>query len=156
MPSCSLDAAMEADYFGRHPPSDHRLLPGDVPPHIAGERVHVFWWENTHDDAGRVIGRSGRWYPAVVQSYLAATHTLNVRYYEAMHINDVERHYDDGGALSEEIDAIDIVREHVYFVPDETPSPTLRVSSSTVHTRTEARAFRQTNPDTHPRAHADR
>ena len=136
MPSSSLvDLAMEADHNGRNPPSDHRLLVGNVPTDIAGKRVDVFWWV---DDERSVSGRSGQWYPAVVQSYDAGTGTLTVRYYERSVV---------GGALSNETDPIDIAQEHVYLVPDETE----KVRRPSI---TRARAHAHTHSRPHTLAHS--
>ena len=154
MPSSSLvDLAMEADHNGRNPPSDHRLLVGNVPTDIAGKRVDVFWWE---DDER--IGRVGRWYSAVVQSYDAGTGTLIVCYQEVKLERSVV-----GGAPSNEIDTIDISLEHVYLVPDETekvrrPSITrARAHAHThAHTHWHTPAFPHSPSELQHRAHAQR
>ena len=135
MPSSTqVDAAIEADHNGRNPPSDHRLLVGDVPTDIAGKRVEVFWWET---DKGSVTGCVGRWYSAVVQSYDADTGTLIVCYNEVtLECSEV------GGAPSSEIDTIDISLEHVHLVPDETE----KVRRPSI---TRARAHAHTHAHTH-------
>ena len=144
MPSNVLvDRDMEADLNGRNPPSDHRLLPGEVPCDIAGERADVFWWENVYDDAGVVTGRKGRWYPAVVHGYDADKGTLTVRYYAGGVV---------GGKLSRKMDAIDIAQEHVYLVPDER-SETNRVRRPRI-TRALAHAHTQPGSHTHSHPHA--
>ena len=156
MPSSSLvDRAMEADHNGRNPPSDHRLLVGNVPTDIAGKRVDVFWWEA---DERSVTGRVGRWYSAVVQSYDAGTGTLIVCYQEVKLERSVV-----GGAPSNEIDTIDISLEHVYLVPDETekvrrPSITrARAHAHThAHTHWHTPAFPHSPSELQHRAHAQR
>ena len=141
MPSSVLvDPAMEADYHGRSPPSDRRLLPVDIPRKIEGARVDVFWWVNAHDDEGAVTGRSGRWYPAVVHGYDADTGTLTVRYYAGSVV---------GGKLSRKIDAIDIAQEHVYLVLDESD----KVRRPRI-TRALAHAHSQSGSHTHTHPHA--
>ncbi len=138
MPSSVLvDRDMATDYHGRNPPSDHRLLPGEVPCDIKGERVDVFWWSNVHDDKGTVTGRKGRWYPALVHGYDADTGTLTVRYYAGSVV---------GGKLSRKIDAINIVQEHVYLVPDESD----RVRRPRI---TRALAHGHTQPGSHTHSH---
>lgn len=112
---------------GTHP-ARIASLRGDVQSDIVGERVDVFWWLDIHNAEGKVIDRSGRWYPAVVQSCNVHTGTLEVRYYEVVRRKLVEedpldeRYYEGsvvGGPLSGDIDEIDIEEEHVYWVPDE-------------------------------------
>ena len=143
---------MEDDYCGRNPPSENRLFRGDVQSDIVGERVDVFWWLDIHNAEGKVIDRSGRWYPAVVQSCNVHTGTLEVRYYEVVRRKLVEedpldeRYYEGslvGGPLSGDIDEIDIEEEHVYWVPDESkkvrrPCITRACARSRSHSRPHA------------------
>ena len=128
---------MEDDYCGRNPPSGQRIFPEHLLPAIVDERVDVFWWLDIHNAEGKVIDRSGRWYPAVVQSCDVHTGTLAVRYYEVVHNKWVKEdtheefglsferyatYYEGsvvGGPLSGDIDVIDVKEEHVYLVPDD-------------------------------------
>ena len=120
----------------------------------------MFWWLDIHNAEGKVIDRSGRWYPAVVQSCNVHTGTLEVRYYEVVRRKLVEedpldeRYYEGslvGGPLSGDIDEIDIEEEHVYWVPDESkkvrrPCITRACARSRSHSRPHAWAHSRLPP----------
>ena len=157
---------MEADYCWKNPVSDHRIFPEDLLPGIKGKRVEVFWLLGDEDGEGNVIGHSGRWYSAEVQSYDVVTGTLNVRYYEVVHNKWVKEdtheefglsferyatYYEGsvvGGPLSGDIDVIDVKEEHVYLVPDDESDKVRRPSI----TRARARSRSHSRP--HALAHS--